>query len=148
MANKSQKRLSSGVVVSRETSKGSRFLMLRAFTHWDFPKGMVEQGERPKQAALREVKEETTITDLEFPWGNQFIETGPYSKGKTARYYIGVTRQLEIELPVNPEIGRPEHVEFRWVSLRQAKSLTSPRVVEVLNWAAAVMELEAVSETD
>ena len=117
--------------------------MLRAFTHWDFPKGMVEKGEQPKQAALREVKEETTISDLEFPWGNQFIETGPYSKGKTARYYIGTTRQIDIELPVNPEIGRPEHAEFRWVSLRQAINLTSPRVVEVLRWAADIMGLES-----
>jgi len=139
---KTSKRLSSGVVVSRETEKGPRFLMLRAFTHWDFPKGMVEQGEQPKQAALREVREETTIMDLEFPWGNEFIETGPYSRGKTARYYVGVTQQTEIELPVNPEIGRPEHVEFRWVSWRQATKLTSPRVVEVLDWAAKIMALE------
>ena len=35
-------RLSAGVVVVRETSDGWRFLLLRAFNHWDFPKGMVE----------------------------------------------------------------------------------------------------------
>jgi 8-oxo-dGTP pyrophosphatase MutT (NUDIX family) len=148
MTKITKKRLSSGVVVSREASIGPLFLMLRAFTHWDFPKGMVEQGEQPKQAALREVREETTITDLEFPWGNEFIETGPYSKGKTARYYIGTTKTMEIELPVNPEIGRPEHVEFRWVNLSQAINLTSPRVVEVLNWAAGIMDLESGTTTD
>ena len=116
--------------------------MLRAFNHWDFPKGMVEAGEGPKQAALREVREETTVRDLEFPWGNVHIETGPYNHGKVARYYIGVTQQEEIELPYNPEIGRPEHSEYRWVTLEQARQLVSPRVLEVLDWAADAMGLE------
>jgi 8-oxo-dGTP pyrophosphatase MutT (NUDIX family) len=36
-------RLSAGVVVVRQTADGWRFLLLRAFSHWDFPKGMVER---------------------------------------------------------------------------------------------------------
>ena len=48
-------------MVVRETATGWRFLMLRAFSHWDFPKGLLENGEDPKQAALREVREETTL---------------------------------------------------------------------------------------
>lgn len=116
--------------------------MLRAFNHWDFPKGMVEAGEAPKQAALREVREETTICDLAFPWGDVFVETGPYNHGKVARYYLGVTQQRSIELPVNPEIGRAEHSEYRWVSLGQARTLSSPRVREVIDWAALEMGLE------
>jgi bis(5'-nucleosidyl)-tetraphosphatase len=119
-----------------------RFLMLRAFNHWDFPKGMVEPGEQPKQAALREVREETTVSDLEFPWGNIYFETGPYNHGKIARYYIATTRQAMIELPVNPEIGRAEHSEYRWVSLQQARGLSSPRVRQVIDWAALAIGLE------
>jgi 8-oxo-dGTP pyrophosphatase MutT (NUDIX family) len=34
--------------------------------HWDFPKGNIEAGENEKQAALREIREETGITDVEF----------------------------------------------------------------------------------
>ena len=41
-------RLSAGVVVVRATEPGWRFLLLRAFNHWDFPKGMVENGEEPR----------------------------------------------------------------------------------------------------
>ena len=84
-------RLSAGVVVVRETADGWRFLLLRAFKHWDFPKGMVEAGEEPLAAAIREVKEETLITDLEFAWGEEFSQTGPYSRGKVARYYVAKT---------------------------------------------------------
>jgi len=39
--------------VVRTTPQGWRFLLLRAFNHWDFPKGMVETGEEPLAAAIR-----------------------------------------------------------------------------------------------
>ncbi len=135
------KRLSSGAVVVRESDAGVRFLLLRAFDHWDFPKGIVEDGEEPLQAAQREIEEETTLNDLEFAWGETFIETGPYARGKTARYYIARTLSVTIELPINPELGRAEHSEFRWVDYDEAMKLTSPRVRPVIKWAANVMNL-------
>ncbi len=142
MTSAQTSRLSSGAVVVRETSDGPLFLMLRAFNHWDFPKGLVEQGESPEQAALREIQEETTISDMAFPWGNTYIETGPYNRGKVARYYVGVTCRIEIELPVNETLGRPEHSESRWVSLAEAHEMVSPRVADVLNWAANMIGVE------
>jgi bis(5'-nucleosidyl)-tetraphosphatase len=134
-------RLSAGVVVVRPSEEGWRFLLLRAFNHWDFPKGMVESGEEPLEAALREVKEESLIDDLEFAWGESSTRTGPYSRGKVACYYVAVTRTVEVTLPVNPELGRPEHSEFRWVDFDEAMQLVSPRVRPVLHWAAQVMNL-------
>lgn len=135
------KRLSCGAVVVRETEQGLRFLLLRAFDHWDFPKGILEDGESPLEAARREIEEETTLCDLEFAWGEVYMETGPYSRGKTARYYLVRTRCEDIELPVNPLLGRAEHVEFRWVDFDEAVKLTSPRVRPVIAWAANVMNL-------
>jgi len=133
--------LSAGVVIVRQAGDTFQFLMLRAFRHWDFPKGWVEQGETPLQAALREVTEETTLSDLDFAWGKSFLETGPYNRGKLARYYLARTRQEHVELPVNPEIGRPEHSEFRWLSLTEARALASPRVMLVLDWAAQILNI-------
>ncbi|HSQ70488.1 MAG TPA: NUDIX domain-containing protein [Steroidobacteraceae bacterium] len=129
-------RLSAGVVVLRETEQGWRFLLLRAFNHWDFPKGMLEQGEEPLAAAVREVHEETLVDDLDFAWGDGYIETGPYSRGKVARYFIARTATSDISLPVNPDLGRAEHSEFRWVDYDEAMRLVSPRVRPVLRWAA------------
>jgi 8-oxo-dGTP pyrophosphatase MutT (NUDIX family) len=128
-------RLSSGVVVVRETADGYRFLMLRAFRNWDFPKGIVESEEEPCAAALREVEEETGIADVDFAWGCDYFETGPYIRDKIARYYLGRTATAEVVLGVSPELGRPEHHEYRWVSERAAWELASPRVREVLAWA-------------
>jgi bis(5'-nucleosidyl)-tetraphosphatase len=134
-------RLSAGVVIARQTTEGWRFLLLRAFNHWDFPKGMVEDGEEPLAAAVREVREESLIGDLEFTWGDTSTRTGPYSRGKIACYYVAQTRTAEVTLPVNPELGRPEHSEFRWVDYDAALKLVSPRVRPVLHWAAQVMNL-------
>lgn len=131
--------LSAGAVIVRETDGGARFLLLRAFDHWDFPKGLVEAGEVPLAAAIREVREETTLDDLEFPFGEIFTETGPYSRGKIARYYLARTRRSDVSLPVNPAIGVPEHHEYRWVDQPSALQLVSPRVQPVVQWATAKM---------
>ena len=48
--------------------------------------GIREQGEEPIHAALREVQEETGVDDVRFDWGDRYFETGPYSRGKVARY--------------------------------------------------------------
>jgi bis(5'-nucleosidyl)-tetraphosphatase len=135
-------RLSAGVVVVRQSQEGWHFLLLRAFNHWDFPKGMVEAGEEPLAAAVREVREESLIGDLDFTWGETSTRTGPYSRGKVACYYIAQTRTADVSLPVNPELGRPEHSEYRWVDYEEAVALVSPRVRPVLRWAAQVMNLE------
>jgi len=137
----SSKRLSAGAVIVRTTPQGNRFLLLRSFDHWDFPKGLVENGEHAMAAALREVREETTVNDLTFPWGDVHTETGPYSRGKIARYYLAQTATELISLPVNPEIGRPEHSEYRWVDYDTAVRLVSDRVRPVLEWAAGVLNM-------
>lgn len=140
--------LSAGAVIVRGRRSDPRFLLLRAFRHWDFPKGLVEQGESPRAAAVREVAEETTLDDLRFEWGDDYVETGPYSRGKTARYYLARTGREDVSLPVNPDLGRPEHMEYRWVDLAEAWSLTSPRVRRVLAWAANRLGLETVPDQD
>jgi 8-oxo-dGTP pyrophosphatase MutT (NUDIX family) len=136
-------RLSAGVVVVRQAAEGWRFLLLRAFNHWDFPKGMVEPGEEPLAAAIREVREESTIDDLEFAWGELSTQTGPYSRGKTARYYVASTQTVAVVLPVNPQLGHAEHNEFRWADFDEAMDLVSPRVRPVVQWAAQVINLDA-----
>ncbi|GAB6039977.1 NUDIX domain-containing protein [Endothiovibrio diazotrophicus] len=127
--------LSAGVVVLRRFPDGLRCLLLRAFQYWDFPKGMVEEGEEPLEGAIREVEEESTLTDLDFRWGLEYRETPPYRRGKVARYYLAESREGEVDLPVSEALGRPEHDEFRWVRLDEAHAMLSPRVQPILRWA-------------
>jgi bis(5'-nucleosidyl)-tetraphosphatase len=131
--------LSAGVVILHGGDDHYEYLLLRAFNYWDFPKGVVEPGEKPLEAAIREVQEETGITELNFRWGKQYRETGPYNHGrKIARYYIAETPTTEVHLAINPLLGRPEHSEYRWVTLAEARTLLTPRVQTILVWAEAI----------
>jgi len=123
----------------RRTADGWRLLVLRAYRNWDFPKGLIEPGEAPFAAALREAREETGIDDLAFHWGEDFRETEPYARNKVARYYLAETQQEKLTLPVSPELGRPEHHEYRWVDFATARRLLPPRLQPVLRWVRSCL---------
>ena len=132
-------KLSCGAVLVRQAGHGWQTLMLRAYRNWDFPKGLCEDGETPKQAALREVGEETGIMDLQFEWGDRFTDTGPYNQGKVARYFLARTEQEKVEMGISEELGRPEHHEYQWMNFDQAYDISSPRVRLVVQWARQVI---------
>ncbi|AOY96114.1 hypothetical protein BKK79_31250 [Cupriavidus sp. USMAA2-4] len=126
---------SAGLVVLRQFEGEWRCLVLRAYRNWDLPKGQPDPGEELLQTALRETTEETGLSDLELPWGEDYRETEPYSKGKVARLYLALSRQGDVSLPVSAELGRPEHHEFRWASFDRAQELLRPRFWPILQWA-------------
>ena len=127
----------------RRSVDGWKCLLLRAYKNWDFPKGLVESGEEPLDAALREVTEETGLRELALPWGEVWRETEPYAGGKVARYYVAESEAGTVVLPINPELGRPEHHEFRWLELDAAMRLLPPRLQHVLLWAAQTLAEQA-----
>lgn len=140
--------LSAGAVIVRAEANQWQFLLLRAYQYWDFPKGRTEAGETPLQAAHREIAEETGITDLRFPWGEDFTETGPYARGKVARYYLALTQTTEVVLGIAPELGTPEHHEWRWVDEKTAYQLTAPRVRQVIDWAVQRLPRQPEPDTN
>jgi bis(5'-nucleosidyl)-tetraphosphatase len=68
-----------------------------------------------------------------------FMDTGPYNKGKIARYYIARSKETHIELPVNPDLGAPENHEARWVDYDRALTMVSPRLQPVVRWAYGIV---------
>ena len=130
-------------MLRRQADGGWRCLVLRVYRNWDFPKGLVEPGEAPLDAALREVTEETGLRELSLPWGEVWRETEPYAGGKVARYYVAESAAGTVVLPINPELGRSEHHEFRWLELDAAVRLLPPRLQQVLLWAAQTVAAHA-----
>jgi len=96
-----------------------RFLLLHYTSgHWDFPKGNVEAGETEVEAVIREIFEETGITDLGFVEG--FIQPIFYNyrrEGKLVHkkvsYYLAQTLSRNINLS-------NEHQDFLWANYPSA----------------------------
>ncbi|MFL6731505.1 MAG: NUDIX domain-containing protein [Sphingomicrobium sp.] len=115
---------------------------------WMIPKGMVEPGEKPAEAALREFAEETgTLLDVvPFP-----LATVRQAAGKQVQAFAvegdldpaGVhSNEFEMEWP--PRSGRierfPEVVEARWMSLAQARALMLPSQLPLIDALEAKLE--------
>ena len=131
---------SAGVVIARRRSGDWRLLVLRAARHWDFPKGLLEEGEDALDAARREATEETGIADLAFDSGESHKETIAYGTGEVARYYLAVTTTEQVTLPIAHELGRPAHDEWRWVTFDEAEDVLPPRLTAVLEWVRSTLE--------
>ena len=57
-----------------------------------------------------------------------------------ARYFIARTATEAITLPVNPELGKPEHHEWRWCDWQTAEQRVPERLWPVLRWAQDVLD--------
>lgn len=133
-------KISAGIIPVKKTADGYLFLILRAYNYWDFPKGALKPAEVPLAGALREFTEETCLTKVEYLWGEVYLETEAYSRGKVARYYIAqVDPTEEVKLIPNPETGIIEHHEFCWVSYQEARDKFVPRLKKIIDWAMAVI---------
>lgn len=133
---KMKKAQSAGIVIIRYEENTPKLLFMRSFNYWDFPKGGVEEKENKLEAAIREVKEESGITHLDFKWGKCFYETESYGKNhKTVCYFIAQTDQENVTMGINPDIGRAEHEEYLWLTFEEAKKLSVDRISKVLDWA-------------
>jgi 8-oxo-dGTP pyrophosphatase MutT (NUDIX family) len=67
------KEFSAGTLIFRKEKEQALFLLIYSNRNkiWGFPKGHIEPGEDEKDAVLREIKEETGISDLRFISGSK-----------------------------------------------------------------------------
>lgn len=131
---------SAGVVIARRRAGNWRLLVLRAARNWDFPKGLLEEGEDALDAARREATEETGISDLTFDSAESHKETIAYGTGEVARYYLAITNTEEVTLTIAHELGRPAHDEWRWVTFDEAEDVLPPRLTAVLEWVRDTLD--------
>jgi len=47
---------------------------------------------------------------------------------------------MTVDLPINPEIGKPEHEEYVWATHDEALKLVSARVRSVLEWSQSILK--------
>lgn len=131
---------SAGVVIARRQGGVYRLLVLRSGRNWDFPKGLIEEGEDMHDAARREATEGTGISDLSFDAAESHKETIAYGTGEIARYYLAITTTDEVTLPIAHELGRPAYDEWRWVTFDEAEDVLPPRLTAVLAWVRETLD--------
>ena len=108
---------------------------------WMIPKGMVEPGEAPGEAALREFEEETGTKLTSVPFALARIRQ---AGGKIVDAFAvegdldpASIRSIDFELEWPPRSGRmqrfPEAAEARWMNLAKARSLMLPSQLPLLD---------------
>ena len=115
---------SSGAVIFRDTPEGIVFLLLHYPSgHWDFVKGKMEKDENPLDTVIRETKEETGISDLNFVEGfEENIEYDFQFEGelihKKVVFYLAKTNTEKITIS-------HEHLDFVWLDYKSAFEKTT-----------------------
>ena len=114
---------SAGIVLFRNDSGKNEFLLLNyPQGHWDFVKGKIEKNETLHEAALRETREETGISNIEFFDG--FEESVEYDFRfknedihKKVIFFLAKTNEKKITLS-------HEHSDFVWLEYDDALKKT------------------------
>jgi 8-oxo-dGTP pyrophosphatase MutT (NUDIX family) len=126
---------SSGAVIFLRQGDTTKYLLLNyAAGHWDFVKGNVEPNEAEKQTVIRELREETSITDAEFVEG--FKETISYfyrrqglTVNKEVVFFLMESHTDKVEISF-------EHVGYIWLDYKEAMAkLTFKNARDVLQKA-------------
>lgn len=111
---------SCGVLVFRTVNNAKQFLLMKHREHrYDLPKGHVENNETEQQTALRELREETGITqdditlDPKFRYEEKYTCTYARFPGKkinkTLVIFLGELKDTKKKIEVT------EHVDFVWM---------------------------------
>jgi len=137
---------SAGIVLFRNISNKNEFLLLNyPQGHWDFIKGKVEQNETPHETALRETKEETGISNIEFIDGfEESIEYDFRFKNKDIHkkviFFLAKTSEKKIKLS-------HEHNDYLWLGYNDAlKKTTFKNAKNVLLKANEFKEMTGLNE--
>ncbi len=128
---------SCGAIIFR-IEEGKRLYLLLHYTgeHWDFPKGHVEAGETEGQTALREIQEETGISQLEMVPGFRQRISYSFSRAnelvpKHVIFFLAKTSEGSVQLS-------DEHMGFEWLEYNEAKKrLTFENARKLLEKAEA-----------
>jgi 8-oxo-dGTP pyrophosphatase MutT (NUDIX family) len=110
--------VSAGIILFNEIVDKEFLLLNYPSKHWDFVKGKMEKDETPLETALRETKEETGISDVEFIDGfKEEIEYNFYADNqeihKKVIFFLGKTKTIDIILS-------HEHLDFIWLDFNNA----------------------------
>ena len=142
--------LSAGVLLFRQRDGETEVLLIKPggpfWRHkdagaWMIPKGAVEPGEVPVEAALREFEEETgtKLSSVPFPLAKIRQSGGKYVEAFAVEGDLdpSAVTSIEFEMEWPLRIGRmkcfPEVAEARWMTFEEARAMMLPSQLPLLD---------------
>lgn len=124
-----------GIILFRNVNNHPVFLGLKALPKfrrknngtYDIPKGRIDPGETPFEAATRECFEESGIIP-------DRIVAGPFVDGPMV-VWLGETSAESVVIAENPETGETEHEGYRWMKPSMIKKDCLDYLKPSLKWA-------------
>ena len=125
MKTKAKHHKAAGLVVFSMQGGELKFLLLKSSLGWEFPKGHIEEGESPLEAAKRETKEETNLEIKNvyptFKYESKYFIKKNYSTGewldtpepKTVTYFLARSWTEEVKCSF-------EHDSHGWFTVTEA----------------------------
>ena len=133
---KTEQEFSAGIIVFRKGDDGQRrFLLLDYGKYWDYPKGHLKKDEEEREAALRELEEETGIIDIELMDDFRheivyfFRPPGRSLVRKAVVFFLGEVHSEKVTIS-------HEHVGYEWLRGQEALARVKyPTAKEVMKAA-------------
>ncbi len=123
---------SAGAVLFIETPTAKKYLLLNYPSgHWDFVKGNIEKGETLTETVIREIREETSISDVGFVDGFEEKVEYHYQRNgdlvhKEVVFFLAKTDTKDVKIS-------HEHLGFTWLTYEDAlKKLTYKNAQNIL----------------
>jgi 8-oxo-dGTP pyrophosphatase MutT (NUDIX family) len=122
---RARRETSAGGIVYRLDGGHPLVLLIRdSYKNWGFPKGHVESGEEPAAAALREVSEETGLSDLAVRGSIEVIDWYFRFRGQLIHKFCEFFLMETGESKTSPQ--RAEGITAcQWVEFDEAESMVS-----------------------
>ena len=127
----------------RRSGTGFEVCLVSDGRHWGFPKGLLEAGETPEAAALREISEETGIPLQDLTVGGALpVSEYVYRRPNRGALIFKRVHHFLVEAPAGTAL-RPDPAEIaeaEWLGIDAARGrLSFKSSVEVLDAAAAML---------